>query len=79
VAGEVLNLPCRVAAPGSLKGLVDKLQGPAYSTSVGLLRWAQQESQAMLPRLNGKKRRNGHAGRSAALNKGLDIFRRFLP
>jgi len=79
VASEVLNLPCRVAAPGSLKGLVDKLQGPAYSTSVGLLRWAQQESQALLPRLHGKKRRGGHPGRSAAVSKGLDIFKRFLP
>ncbi|MCC6189702.1 MAG: cell division protein FtsA [Anaerolineales bacterium] len=79
LAGEALNLPCRVAAPGSLKGLVDKLQGPAFSTSVGLLRWAQQESQAMLPRLNGKKRRNGHSARSAAVSKSLDIFRRLLP
>ena len=60
-------------------GLVDKLQGPAYSTSVGLLRWAQQESQALLPRLHGKKRRGGHPGRSAAVSKGLDIFKRFLP
>lgn len=80
IASEVLNLPCRVAAPGPLKGLVDKLQGPAFSTSVGLLRWAQQESQA-LPRGNGRKRRGGVAGRGRAdwSSKGLGLLRRLLP
>jgi cell division ATPase FtsA len=30
----------RTAQPDNLTGLVDKLSSPAYSTSVGLLRWA---------------------------------------
>jgi cell division protein FtsA len=40
VASEVLNLPVRTAQPEQLVGLVDRLNSPAYSTSVGLLRWA---------------------------------------
>ena len=40
VASEVLNIPVRTAQPENLLGLVDKLNSPAYSTSVGLLRWA---------------------------------------
>ena len=39
LAGEVLNMPVRVAQPENLLGLVDRLNSPAYSTSVGLLRW----------------------------------------
>jgi len=39
VAGEVLNMPVRIAQPENLSGLVDRLHSPAYSTSVGLLRW----------------------------------------
>ena len=39
VAGNVLNMPVRVAQPENLLGLVDRLNSPAYSTSVGLLRW----------------------------------------
>jgi cell division protein FtsA len=39
IAGEVLNMPVRVAQPENLSGLVDRLNSPAYSTSVGLLRW----------------------------------------
>jgi cell division protein FtsA len=40
VASEVLGLPVRTAQPENLLGLVDRLNSPAYSTSVGLLRWA---------------------------------------
>ena len=40
VASDVLNIPVRTAQPENLLGLVDKLNSPAYSTSVGLLRWA---------------------------------------
>jgi cell division protein FtsA len=40
VASEVLNIPVRTAQPENLLGLVDRLSSPAYSTSVGLLRWA---------------------------------------
>jgi len=40
IASEVLGMPVRTAQPDNLTGLVDKLGSPAYSTSVGLLRWA---------------------------------------
>lgn len=40
VASEVLGMPVRTAQPENLLGLVDKLNSPAYSTGVGLLRWA---------------------------------------
>ena len=40
IAAEVLNMPVRTAQPENLLGLVDRLSSPAYSTSVGLLRWA---------------------------------------
>jgi cell division protein FtsA len=40
IASEVLGMSVRTAQPDNLTGLVDKLSSPAYSTSVGLLRWA---------------------------------------
>jgi len=39
VASNVLDMPVRIAQPENLLGLVDRLNSPAYSTSVGLLRW----------------------------------------
>ncbi len=40
VACQVLGMPVRTAQPENLTGLVDRLYSPAYSTGVGLLRWA---------------------------------------
>ena len=40
LASRVMGVPVRLAEPENLVGMVDKLSGPAYSTSVGLLRWA---------------------------------------
>jgi cell division protein FtsA len=34
-------MPVRVAKPENLVGLVDQIQSPAFSTSVGLLKWAE--------------------------------------
>jgi cell division ATPase FtsA len=33
-------MPVRTAQPENLTGLVDRLKSPAFSTGVGLLRWA---------------------------------------
>src|SRR5512145_3224054 len=40
VAHEVLGMPVRTAQPENLVGLVEKLNSPQFSTSVGLLHWA---------------------------------------
>jgi cell division protein FtsA len=73
VAAEVLNLPVRVAQPKNLLGMIDQINSPAYSTSVGLLRWAALMNEiAFMP---GRRR----------LNLGLnwervqEFLRRLLP
>jgi cell division protein FtsA len=40
VASQVLTVPVRIAKPENLVGMADRLNSPAFSTSVGLLRWA---------------------------------------
>ncbi len=40
LAHRSLGVPVRIAQPENLIGMVDKLDSPAYSTSVGLIRWA---------------------------------------
>jgi len=77
VATDVLNLPCRTAGPANLQGLVDKLTGPAYSTSVGLLHWAQHESLATPRAMPGKKRGSDRPARD--LGRSFDLFKRLLP
>ena len=40
---EVLHMPVRVAAPIGVGGLTDHLLTPAFSTSIGLLRWGARQ------------------------------------
>ncbi len=39
VAKRVLNLPARVAEPQKMTGLVERIQGPAFATSSGMVDW----------------------------------------
>ena len=49
VAQRVLGVPARVASPKNLVGLVDALKGPAYTTSIGLLRWSMVQEGSFRP------------------------------
>src|SRR3990172_7055000 len=40
LGNRVLGVPVRIAQPENLVGMVDRLNSPAFATSVGLLRWA---------------------------------------
>lgn len=40
MGNRVLGVPVRIAKPDNLVGMSDRLDSPAYSTAVGLLRWA---------------------------------------
>jgi cell division protein FtsA len=63
-----LGLPVRVSEPRDLRGLVDQVQGPAYSTVVGLLNWALRETMLATRTPvnghggNGRHRSNGNSG-----------------
>lgn len=76
VASDVLELPVRVAQPEGLRGLVDQLHSPAFSTAIGLLHWARlQEEQAMLE----SKGFAGLAIRRLDLGRAAEFLRRLLP
>ncbi len=57
LASEVMGLPVRAAQPENLVGLVDKLNSPAYSTSVGLLYWGFNAIEGGTSHKRGRKRR----------------------
>jgi cell division protein FtsA len=75
-------VPVRIAQPENLVGMVDKLGSPAYSTSVGLLRWAVLMSE-FSPQGGGSSRRAyvpGPASNGVVdWNKIKSWLRRLLP
>ncbi len=60
LASHVMGLPVRIAQPENMIGMVDKIQSPAFSTSVGLVHWAFQMNE-FAPRLE-RKRQSGKGG-----------------
>ncbi len=76
LAAEVLDLPVRVARPENLVGLVDQLNSPAYSTSVGLLYWALMMSDTSLP---ASPRRRPPSAPNLDWEKVRTFLRRLLP
>jgi cell division protein FtsA len=75
LASRILGMPVRLGKPEKLTGIVDKLQSPAYSTSVGLLRWAVLMSE-VVPQ---KEPANGNGRSSMDWQKIKDLAGRFLP
>ncbi|MGC8666704.1 MAG: cell division protein FtsA [Chthonomonadales bacterium] len=45
-AARVLELPVRIGRPGGVAGLSDKVAGPAFATSVGLVRYGARQRTA---------------------------------
>lgn len=84
VASGMVGLPVRIARPENLIGMVDRLDSPAFSTSVGLLRWALLFSDVTA---QGPRRKNvilkqgGSTGSSGPVDmeKIKNWLRRLLP
>jgi cell division protein FtsA len=55
-ASSVMGLPVRTAAPDNLTGKCDDLVTPAFTTSVGLLRWAYLMSEVTSQKRNGRQK-----------------------
>ena len=70
VSQKVLGIPARIAVPRNLNGLVEKINDPAFATSLGMLRWAMTEHYVY-----SQPQRGGFG----FLKNTMDVFRRMLP
>jgi cell division protein FtsA len=77
VASRVLGVPVRIAQPDRLIGMTDRLESPAFSTSVGLLRWATLMNE-VVPQ-GGKRRRESLQGSSRDWESVRNWLKRLLP
>ncbi len=79
VASEVLGMPVRTAQPENLTGLIDKLNSPSYSTSVGLLRWALTMHEHEVAISSGGKKRRKSKGENMNFDSIKNLIKRILP
>lgn len=78
LAAEVMGVPVRAAQPQNLIGLVDKLNSPAYSTSVGLLYWGLHSHEGEDRQRRGRRRRM-KGERNMVLANIKEWIKRLLP
>ncbi len=79
LASEVLGMPVRTAGPKDLLGLVDRLQSPAFSTSVGLLYWALSMQMQEVSPARRRRVRRAKGGGPMALDVIKTWLKRLLP
>ena len=80
VANEVLDMPVRTAQPENLKGMVDRLNSPSYSTSIGLLYWAfAMHENDLSDNKRYKKARRSKGEASMNFDQIKDWLKRLLP
>jgi cell division protein FtsA len=78
IASNVLGVPVRLAKPENLTGMADKLNSPAYSTSVGLLKWALLMSEISAPS-SGRRSRSTRASSGQNWEGFKGFIKRLLP
>ena len=78
LASRVLGMPVRVARPENLIGLVDQLQSPSFTTSVGLLKWAELMNETMSASSHSKPKKRA-AMPSLNWNDIKKWLKRFIP
>ena len=74
LASQVMGLPVRIAKPENLIGMIDRLNSPAFSTSVGLLQWAMMMSEIAIQPVG-----IGYPGGDTNWKKIKEILTRILP
>ncbi len=77
-AGRVFGVSVRIAKPENLVGMVDKLSSPAFSTSVGLLKWAGLMSE-YAPQTGGRRSPFQPQAGGSFRDKLMNFLRRLLP
>jgi cell division protein FtsA len=77
LASRTLGMSVRTAQPEKLVGLADRLNSPAYSTSVGLLYWATAMHEMPLPGESSRRKKSKGVGTDMTAVKTW--FKRLLP
>lgn len=78
LANRLFNVPVRIGKPEGLIGMADRLDSPAFSTSVGLLKWAMLYNEFIPPETH-KGMGIQLPGNSQAWETLKEWLRRLLP
>lgn len=81
VCRRILQMPVRIGSPTQITGLIDEIQSPPFSTSVGLLHYAakKQSSETKKSQMGGFPKSVGKVSVSGLGSKIIEFAKSFLP
>ena len=77
-ARRTLAMPVRIGMPTDVKGIIDEVQHPAFSTAVGLIRYGMNATAAKESSLRFNIP-GGNMGISKALKRIINLVKTFIP
>lgn len=78
-AKRMLAMPVRVGMPMNLKGIIDEVQHPTFSTAIGLTVYGSKNETARSTPFGLSMPKVGGVGSSKMLKKLLDLIKSFIP
>jgi len=77
-ARRTLAMPVRIGMPTDVKGIIDEVQHPAFSTAVGLVRYGMSSTAAKEPSLRFGMP-GGNIGFSKIIKRVVNLIKTFIP
>ncbi len=78
-AKRMLAMPVRVGEPTDLKGIIDEVQSPAYSTAVGLIMYGAKNDTGRAASFGGFSMPKVPGASGKSIKKIIDIIKSFIP
>lgn len=78
-ARRSLAMPVRIGLPTHVKGIIDEVQHPAFSTSVGLILYGSKNATGKSSSFKFSMPKGGNAGFSKILKKAISLVKTFIP
>ena len=79
VARRSLAMPVRIGMPTNMKGIVDEVQHPGFSTATGLILYGAANSAVKPSSFRFSLPRGGGGGSSKIFKKALNLIKTFIP
>lgn len=77
-ARRTLAMPVRIGMPSNLKGIIDEVQHPAFSTSIGLIMYGAKNTTEKTKPFRFNLPRGG-SGTSGIMKKIINLIKSFIP
>lgn len=78
-ARRTLAMPVRIGTPANVKGIIDEVQHPAFSTAIGLVMYGARNTTSKSSSFKFSLPKGGGGGSSKIMKKIINLVKTFIP